>query len=496
VSKGTDDSGLGSLGSGAVTAAALAVQSGLAAVVGVILARKFGRGAETDGFFAAYGVFIVLALAATAIRVTVLPPLARARDSGRLAGETAAYALTLTVVAVPALGLALALPDQIAAVLTGDGPQAAQDTAADALPWMVLAATGQLYAGLAASALASLDDYVVAAAGFAVGSILGLAFILVRVDADGVVAISWGMALNGAIALLVPTAALALRAARAGAPRQALRPGGVSSRARLAEMARGVTLPLALQAIYVVSLPLAAREGVGAVTSFGFAYLAASAVVAVTASSLGLVTSVPLTRAGLDAARTSRHVTAASWIALVFVAAAAGVFVLAGEPIVSTVLGPDYAADVGDQLGRLVAFLAPWSVAAVGFSVAFPLLFVAGPGNALPVVAVLLVLLQVPLALAGRAVADLEGLELAMATTAVLLLGAILHRLRALRAAARGVAAAAVVLGSVTLAAFVPPGLLLGPVAAAAGLALYAGLLALLRPSGLVSAWRYLRALT
>jgi len=333
---------------------------------------------------------------------------------------------------------------------------------------MVLAATGQLYAGLAASALASLDDYVVAAAGFAVGSILGLAFILVRVDADGIVAISWGMALNGAIALTVPTAALALRATRAGASRQAFRPEGASSRARLAEMARGVTLPLALQAIYVVSLPLAAREGVGALTSFGFAYLAASAVVAVTASSLGLVTSVPLTRGGLDAARTSRHVTAASWIALVFVAAAAGVFVLAGEPIVSTVLGPDYAADVGDQLGRLVAFFAPWSVAAVGFSVAFPLLFVAGPGNALPVVAVVLVLLQVPLALAGRAAAGLEGLELAMATTTVLLLGAVLHRLGALRPAARGVGSAAIVLGAVTVAAFVPPGLLLGPLAAAA----------------------------
>src|SRR5262249_45705597 len=84
VSKRTDGPGLGSLGSGAITAAALAVQSGLAAVVGVVLARKFGRGAETDGFFAAYGVFIVLALAGTAIRVTVLPPLARARDAGRL----------------------------------------------------------------------------------------------------------------------------------------------------------------------------------------------------------------------------------------------------------------------------------------------------------------------------------------------------------------------------------------------------------------------------
>ena len=472
------------------------MQSGLAAVVGVILARKFGRGAETDGFFAAYGVFIVLALAATAIRVTVLPPLARARDGGRLAGETAAYALTLAVVAVPALALALLLPDQIAAVLTGEGPQAAQDTAAQALPWMVLAATGQLYAGLAASALAALDDYVVAAAGFAAGSILGLAFILVRVDADGIVAISWGMAVNGTIALLVPAAALALRAARAGTPGRALHPVAGARRSRLAEMARGVTLPLALQAIYVVSLPLAAREGVGAVTSFGFAYLAASAVVAVTASSLGLVTSVPLTRVGLDAARASQHVTAASWLALVFVAAAAGVFVLGGEPIVSSVLGPDYAADVGDQLGRLVAFLAPWSVAAVGFSVAFPLLFVAGPGNALPLVAVGLVAVQLPLALAGQVFGGLEGLELAMAVTTLLLVAAVLHRLGALRTAARGVAVAALVLGSLTLAAFVPPGLLLGPSAAAAGLALYAGLLAVLRPPGLVAAWRYLRALS
>ena len=54
VSKRTASSGLGSLGTGAVTGMALAVQTGLAAVVGVIVARDFGRTAETDGFFAAY----------------------------------------------------------------------------------------------------------------------------------------------------------------------------------------------------------------------------------------------------------------------------------------------------------------------------------------------------------------------------------------------------------------------------------------------------------
>ena len=75
MSKPSAQTGLGSLATGAVTALAISVQTGLAAVVGVIIARELGHTAETDGFMAAYAVFIVLALAATAIRVTVLPPL-------------------------------------------------------------------------------------------------------------------------------------------------------------------------------------------------------------------------------------------------------------------------------------------------------------------------------------------------------------------------------------------------------------------------------------
>ena len=102
MSKRTASTGHGSLATGAVTALALAVQTGLAAVVGVLIARKLGRTAETDGFFAAYGVFIVLALAATAVRVTVLPPLARAREERRLSVETAAYAGAVAAAAAAA----------------------------------------------------------------------------------------------------------------------------------------------------------------------------------------------------------------------------------------------------------------------------------------------------------------------------------------------------------------------------------------------------------
>ena len=98
------------------------MQTGLAAVVGVVIARKLGRTAETDGFFAAYGVFIVLALAATAVRVTVLPSLARAREAGRLSSETASYALAVGIVALPLLAVTVIAARPIAELLTGFGP--------------------------------------------------------------------------------------------------------------------------------------------------------------------------------------------------------------------------------------------------------------------------------------------------------------------------------------------------------------------------------------
>ncbi len=494
--KRTASPGLGSLGTGAVTAVALAVQTGLAAVVGLVLAREFGRGAETDGFFAAYGVFVVVVLAATAIRVTVLPAFARARAEGRLGGDATASALSVAVVAVPLLVASLTAADPIAGLLTGGESKQAQDTAAAALPWMMLAATCALYAGLAASALAALDDYLVAAAGYVLGSVAGLAFILVRVDEDGVQALSWGMALNGAVALVIPALALARRAQRERMPSRALRPSGPSFPSRMARMGEGVALPLALQAVYVVCLPLAAREGEGALTSFSYAYLIASAIVAVTASSLGLVTAVPLTREVLDRGRTGTHVVASSWIALVVLGATAGVFGLAGDSIVERLLGASYGSGVGDELGRLVVVLAPWAVVSAAVSVTFPLVFVAGRGRVLPALAVLALGASVPLAWLGQDLLGLDGLALALAVVTAGVLVVMLRALGSLAPAVHGLVAAAAVVAALAAAAFVPLALLLpSAVAAAGGLAAYVSLVALVRPPGLRAAWRYLRAL-
>jgi O-antigen/teichoic acid export membrane protein len=482
--------------SAALTAGSLLVVSGVAAAVGVVIAREFGRGPETDGLLVAYGVFIVIAISAQAIRIAILPALARAKDEERLAGEIVGFALALAAIAVPLVLVTELAASWLASVLTGDGSGVAHDTAAEVLRWVVPAGCLYLFAGLAASGLAALDDYALAALGYAVGSLSGLALILLRADTDGIIAVAWGMALNGTISLLVPLIGLALRAARTRMPRQAVRPTGAPLRARFGTFFVGASLPLALQLLYVVCLPFASREGEGAATSFVYAFLGASALVTVTGGSLGLVTSVPLSRVGLDPRASARHIMAASWISLALVGAACGVFALAGGDVIESVLGGAYGGEVGAELGRLIVLLAPWIVASVAISLAFPLTFVTGRTRALPWIGLAALVLQAPLAWLGAETLELDGLALALALTTVLVCIALLRELGVLADSGPALFVATVTIGAIAVVSFAAPSLLLGSVAAAAlGVVAYVVLLAVIRPRGLVAGWQYLRAL-
>ena len=496
MSKRTDSSGAGSAASAALTAASTLLVSGFAAIIGVVIAREFGRTDETDGFFAAYGVYIVITLAAQSIRIAVLPALARARDERRLAGTVAGFAAALTVIAVPLLVVGEVAAQPIADLLTGSGSKTAEDACANALRWMIPAAVAHLYVGLAASGLAALDDYATAALGYAAGSAAGLALILNQVDEHGIVAVSWGMALNGAVALLVPSAGLAWRAAHAQMPRGAVRPLGAPLASRLGVFAIAAALPIALQLLYVICVPFAGTLGSGAVTSFGYAYLAAASLVTVTAFSIGLVSSVPLTRIGLGGGMVGRHVTSASWIALLPIGAAVGTVAVAGAEIVEGVLGGAYGGDVGGEVSRLVLVLVPWMVVSVGVNVTFPLAFVADRLHALPWIGAAALVAQVLLAWIGVELLELDGLALSLAVSTLLVLAALLAQLGAVERGLRGLTLAALVIGAFACAAFVPPGLVAGGVASAlVGLALYVALVALVRPRRLRDSWSYLREL-
>src|SRR5947199_462062 len=101
------------LRSGLLTGLAQIVLALAAAGAGALLAHKFGRSAETDGFLAAYGVYLVLVLTAQAFRMVVVPDLTRAVPEGRLGGETRAYALAFLVLAVPVSLLVAAFASRI-----------------------------------------------------------------------------------------------------------------------------------------------------------------------------------------------------------------------------------------------------------------------------------------------------------------------------------------------------------------------------------------------
>ena len=446
VSKRTDSSGLGSLGAAALTAASLIVVSGFAALVGVIIAREFGRTDETDGFFAAYGVFVVVVTASQAIRVAVLPSLARAREARELAATAAGFATALAVVGAPLVLVALFASDRLAQVLTGDGSEIARDACAKALQWVVPAAVAHLFTGLVASTFAALDDYGDAGPRLRTRQRRrprvhrhtdGRRRDHRRLEGDG------GQRRGG------PRRARwwRLRGERDGRRcrrRRRVPPAsrctvawGCSSQRRLFRCRSSSRTSSRSRS--------PAGSGSGAVTSFGYAYLAATTLAGITAFSIGLVSSVPLSRIELTPAAVARHVVAAAWVALVIVGAAVGVLALAGADLVEAVLGAAYGDDVGDEVAALIVVFSAWMVAAVGVNVTFPLAFVTDRLRALPWIGAAALAAQVLVAWIGVELFELDGLAFSLALSTLFVLAALLVQLGAAERGLTGIGLAAAV---------------------------------------------------
>ena len=492
--KGSPERGRSAVRSGAFTGLSYVILSLAAAVAGAFLAHKFGRSRETDGFMAAYGVYLVLVLGAQAFRMVVVPDLTRAEAEGRLGSEFRAYALAFLAVAVPATIITAAFPLFWGELITGRLPEESAVVAADALPWLVPAAFAQLIAALAASALAAKDSYVPAALGFALGGIAGVVFFVLAADSYGLIALAWGLALNGAIAIGLPMAVLLFRGNRLRLYR------GVPLRLgyRLWRLLYGAAVPIALQSLYLIALRFAAGTGEGNVTSLSYAYLLAATFVSATAFSLSLISAATLTRRGVDAESAAEHVIHSAWVSLAFVGAAAGLVALVGGRVVTAVLGDAFSGDVGDELGRLVVFLSPWMVANAAFLITYPLVFVMNRTRLLIPLALAGIAVDIPISIVFRSLWGLTGVTVALGvSTFIVVLGlmaALSPRMLALTAV--GLGRLSILVGAATALAFGGASLLLSAVpAAAAGLALYALLLLAMRQLGLAQAWHYVRAL-
>jgi putative peptidoglycan lipid II flippase len=491
--KGSPTRGRSAVRSGALTGLSYVTLSLAAALAGAFLAHKFGRNVRTDGFLAAYGVYLVLVLGAQAFRMVVVPDLTRAEEEGRLGAEFRAYCIAFLVVAVPATIVTVVFANFFGELVTGQLPQVAASVAADALPWLIPAAFLQLLAALVASALAARNSYGSAAAGFALGGIAGLAFFVVVADAHGIVSLAWGLALNGAIAVAFPAVVLLVR-------RSGPRGRGVPLRVRhrIWLLLYGAAVPLASQGLYLIALRFAAGTGEGSVTSLSYAYLLAGMFTSATAFSLSLISTAALTRRGVDAESAAEHVVHSAWVSLALVGAAAGLVALVGGRVVTAFLGDAYAGNVGDELGKLVVYLAPWMVASAAFSITYPLMFVMKRTQFLIPLALAALVVDIPISIAARSFWGLTGVAVALGVSMLLLVLGLMASLsmRMLQLAVVGLARLSVLVGAATALAFGGASLVLSAVpAAAAGLALYAVLLLAMRELGLSQAWHYVRAL-
>ena len=492
--KGSPERGRSAVRSGAFTGLSYVILSLAAAVAGAFLAHKFGRSSETDGFMGAYGVYLVLVLGAQAFRMVVVPDLTRAEAEGRLGSEFRAYALAFLAVAVPATIITAAFPHFWGELITGRLPEESAAVAADALPWLVPAAFAQLIAALAASALAAKDSYGPAALGFALGGIGGVVFFVLAADTYGLVALAWGLALNGAIAIGLPMAVLLFRGNRLRLYR------GVPLRLgyRLWRLLYGAAVPIALQGLYLIALRFAAGTGEGNVTSLSYAYLLAATFVSATAFSLSLISAATLTRRGVDAESAAEHVIHSAWVSLAFVGAAAGLVALVGGRVVTAVLGDAFSGDVGDELGRLVVFLSPWMVANAAFLITYPLVFVMNRTRLLIPLALAGIAVDIPISIVCRSLWGLTGVTVALGVSTLIVVLGLMAALspRMLVLTVVGLGRLSILVGAATALAFGGASLLLSAVpAAAAGLALYALLLLAMRQLGLAQAWHYVRAL-
>ena len=263
-------------------------------------------------------------------------------------------------------------------------------------------------------------------------------------------------------------------------------------------LVEAAAVPVALQALYLLGLRFAAELGIGAVTSLSYAYFFAAVLVAATATSLSVISTAELTRRGVAAEEAVEHVVHGAWLSLPLMAAAAGVFALAGDRITPAVLGDAYGGAVAAELARLVVVLAPWMLAAVGFSLAFPLLYVVERSRVLVPTAIGAVLFHIPLSLVLRGLWGLEGLAAALAVSTLGVLAALLLALspHALVSAAASLARVGVVVGVVAAISFGGLSLVADDaIAAVAGLAVYTAALVVLRPRGLREAWGYVSEL-
>jgi peptidoglycan biosynthesis protein MviN/MurJ (putative lipid II flippase) len=380
-------------------------------VLAALAGWKYGSGSNTDGFFAAYAVYALVVMLAQASRTSIVARLTGGEgdEFGEFNRFCGAALLLFGVSGV----LFVALGDEVAALMTGDLPDTAQDVERRALLILWPAGGAQLFAALGAAMLARRDDYGHAAVGFGGGAVLSIAAFLVLEPSLGIDALPTGIVAASAFTAAAVAAGL-YRAGWRPVARPLLDVRGAAARARLIVLA---SLALLLSQIAsVVAVAVAGQMGEGAVTVYSYAFFAVGVAVGVLASSVAITLAAPIAAEWDRDPRTlrphQRDVVRTGLVLLVPIVAAAA--------LLGTDLGEALLPKFGDdEIADTVAcflILAPTIVGAQVIAVPVVALYALGRYRALALMSAATVALHIALAIA---IAGTDDVRLLAATATV-----------------------------------------------------------------------------
>jgi peptidoglycan biosynthesis protein MviN/MurJ (putative lipid II flippase) len=394
-----------------VTAVSVTGSMVLGAILAVLVLHEFGKDAETDGFFAAYGVYALLLTIAQSLRAAVVPRLVEGLSLfANLDRFVGAALLIFLLAGIPFAALGAPLAE----LLVGDLGDEARDPTREALAILWLASGAHLLAALGAATLAARDEFGAPGLAYVLGGTLAIAVLLALSGELGITAVSIGLAAGS----LLSAAIIFSRLGQAGyRPRLSLIIRRAGTLGAAAIMLAGSIGALGLQLMYVVSLAFAARITEGSVTLYSYAFFGAVLLVGATSSTSAIVLAAPLSRTwdrrpeSLDP-----YLLTVFRVGVALVVPIFAVVAVVGDEAGDLVLGG--SLDGGDVDTIVVTFLALAGVVLASAAAPVPLLaaFAASRYRAVAV----LTALAIGLHLAGSAVAlEASSLEVLGAAASI-----------------------------------------------------------------------------
>lgn len=256
-------------GSALVTSLSTIAAMAMGGVLAIVVLLLYGKTSQTDGFFAAYGVYAVIIALAQSLRASAVARLVHGSLWGNLDRLLGASVLILLATGVVLVGLG----DPLADLLTGEDAGTAHDAARAALAILWGAGALQVLAALAAAALGALGEFGLPGAAYVCGGAAAIALVLLLEGALGIDAVATGLVCGSLLTAALMVARLARRGWR---PRWSGLRAAPRSLGTMGLVLSGSIGSVALQLTYVVTLAFAARIGEGAVTLYSYSFFAAA----------------------------------------------------------------------------------------------------------------------------------------------------------------------------------------------------------------------------